>query len=87
MAYDYIFDNLYILSLPPQAQQTIDHGRQRTRDNAFYTPNFLANGGIPNVLAPDRQQPGGGACRDHGFIDDQEVPYSLTWTGSFQRQF
>jgi hypothetical protein len=79
MAYDYIFDNLYILSLPPQAQQTID--------GTPYIPNFLASGGIPNVLVPAGNDPAAARAATGAFIDDQEVPYSLTWTGSFQRQF
>ncbi|MGH9942671.1 MAG: carboxypeptidase regulatory-like domain-containing protein, partial [Pyrinomonadaceae bacterium] len=79
MAYDYIFDNLYILSLPPQAQQTIDV------TGPPYAPNFLANGGIPNVLVPTGNNPARAATSS--FIDDQEVPYSLTYTLSFQRQF
>ena len=81
MAYDYIFDNLYILSLPPQAQQTID------QTGPPYAPNYLANGGIPNVLLPTGNDPAAARAATSSFIDDQEVPYSLTWTGSFQRQF
>jgi len=90
MAYDYIFDNLYILSLPPQSQQTIDAtvGGADTAGNALlYTPNFLANGGIPNVLLPTGGNALDARFATTAFIDDQEVPYSLTWTGSFQRQF
>jgi hypothetical protein len=80
MGYDYIFDNLYILSNPPQLQQTNDVDTTQPP-----TPNFLANGGLPDtpVAITDpvvaRQNTG-------AFIPDQEVPYSLTWTGSFQRQ-
>lgn len=89
MAYDYIFDNLYILSLPPQAQQTIDVtvGNETTSGTLLYTPNFLASGGIPNVLIPAGNDPAAARAATSAFIDDQEVPYSLTWTGSFQRQF
>lgn len=81
MAYDYIFDNLYILSLPPQAQQTID------QTGPPYAPNYLANGGIPNVLAATGNDPVAARAATGAWIPDQEVPYSLTWTGSFQRQF
>ena len=81
MAYDYIFDNLYILSLPPQAQQTID------QTGPPYAPNYLANGGIPNVLAPTGNDAAAARAATGAWIPDQEVPYSLTWTGSFQRQF
>jgi len=81
MAYDYIFDNLYILALPPQAQQTIDV------TGPPHTPNFLASGGIPNVLIPAGNDPAAARAATSAFIPDQEVPYSLTWTGSLQRQF
>jgi hypothetical protein len=81
MAYDYIFDNLYILSLPPQAQQTID------QTGPPYAPNYLGNGGIRNVLQPTGNSPAAARAATATFIDDQEVPYSLTWTGSLQRQF
>lgn len=80
MAYDYIFDNLYILALPPQAQQTIDV------TGPPHTPNFLASGGIPNVLIPAGNDPAAARAATGAFIPDQEVPYSLTWTGSLQRQ-
>ncbi len=89
MAYDYIFDNLYILSLPPQAQQTIDAtvGGGNPSNPFLYTPNFLTSGGIPNVLLPTGNNAAGARAATTAFIADQEVPYSLTWTGSFQRQF
>jgi hypothetical protein len=80
MGYDYIFDNLYILSNPPQLQQTND-----VDTTATPTPGFLASGGLPDspVAITDpvvaRQNTG-------AWIADQEVPYSLTWTGSYQRQ-
>ncbi|MGH9929774.1 MAG: carboxypeptidase regulatory-like domain-containing protein [Pyrinomonadaceae bacterium] len=81
MGYDYVFDNLYILSNPPQLQQTND-----VDTTVPSTPNFLANGGLPNSPvaitnpAVARQQTG-------SFIPDQKVPYAMTWTGSYQRQF
>ena len=80
MAYDYIFDNLYILSLPPQAQQTIDV------TGPPYTPGFLAAGGIRNILVPSGTNAAAARAATSAFIDDQQVPYSLTWTGSYQRQ-
>jgi len=79
LAYDVIFDNIYILSSPPQAQQTIDIDPGQL--------NFLARGGIsPNaqttaLSAADARSVTG------SFIQDQQVPYSITYTGSIQRQF
>ena len=90
MAYDYIFDNLYILSLPPQAQQTIDEGvgfADAAGNPLLYTPNYLANGGLRNVLVPTAGNAAAARPATSAFMPDQEVPYSLTWTGSFQRQF
>jgi AraC-like DNA-binding protein len=85
MGYDYIFDNLYILSLPPQAQQTVDN----TVDGGgfLYTPGYLAAGGIRNVLVPTGSSAADARASTGAWVPDQEVPYSLTWTGSFQRQF
>ena len=77
MAYDYIFDNLYILSLPPQAQQTID------QTGPPYAPGYLANGGIPNVLAPTGDDALAARAATASWIPDQEIPYSLTCSGSF----
>jgi Carboxypeptidase regulatory-like domain len=83
MAYDYIFDNLYILSNPPQAQQTIDcPGNPRCP-----TSNFLASGGIPGTATGGLNDAATARAVTGSFIPDQEVPYSLTWTTSFQRQF
>jgi hypothetical protein len=80
MGYDYIFDNLYILSNPPQLQQTNDV------DTEVITPNFLATGGLPNTPVAITSAAVARASTG-AFIPDQQVPYSLTWTGSIQRQF
>jgi hypothetical protein len=79
MAYDVIFDNIYILSSPPQFQQTKDVTGTET--------NFLANGGIPNVVSPTGSNAAAARAATSTFIADQQVPYSITYTGSIQRQF
>jgi hypothetical protein len=85
MAYDYIFDNLYILSNPPQAQQTIDcPDPSNARCPAS---NFLASGGITPNATSGLTNAAVARSVTGSFIPDQEVPYSLTWTLSFQRQF
>src|SRR5215213_1403498 len=81
MAYDYIFDNLYILALPPQSNQT----NSIEPDAAL--PGFLAGGAIPPTPADVGNDPAAARANTASFIPDQEVPYSLTWTLSFQRQF
>ncbi|MEO6052314.1 MAG: carboxypeptidase regulatory-like domain-containing protein [Pyrinomonadaceae bacterium] len=83
MGYDYIFDNLYILSNPPQAQQTVDVGG----DEEGTFGNFLATGGISPIPAGGLTDPAAARAATGSFIPDQKVPYSLTYTGSFQRQF
>jgi hypothetical protein len=80
MGYDYLFDNLYTNSNPPQAQQTIDVS------GTGATTNFLANGGIPATVTTGLMDPATARAATSTFIPDQIVPYSITWTGSLQRQ-
>jgi hypothetical protein len=84
MGYDYIFDNLWILSSPPQLQQTRDCP-DPTKPFCPAT-GFLAAGGIPGGAAPTGSAAAARAATT-SFIPDQKVPYALTWTGSYQRQF
>jgi hypothetical protein len=81
MSYDYIFDNLYILALPPQANQTVDVDPNADR------PNFLASGGIPNAPVTVGNDPVAARRATSAYIPDQLVPYAITYTLSFQRQF
>jgi hypothetical protein len=80
MGYDYVFDNLYVLSNPPQAQQT----RDCPEDCA--ATGFLAGGGISPIPTGGLSNPAAARGATGSFIPDQLVPYSLTWTGSIQRQ-
>jgi len=87
MAYDTIVDNLYVLSLPPQFNQTIDVGTNFP-GTPLVTPNFLANGGIPpNVLPGATTDPAAARAATSAFIPDQQVPYSISWGLAFQREF
>jgi len=79
MAYDVIFDNIYILALPPQFNQTIDVGPG--------IPNFLANGGIKPILQAAGSDPVAARAATSAWIADQQVPYSITYTASVQREF
>lgn len=81
MAYDIIFDNLYILSLPPQFNQT------RTVDPSANVANFLASGGIPPTPTGGITNPAVARASTSSFIPDQKVPYSLSYSLSLQRQF
>jgi Carboxypeptidase regulatory-like domain len=87
MAYNTIVDNLYILSLPPQFNQTIDVGTNFP-GTPLVTPNFLANGGIPpNLQAGANTDPVAARAATSAWIPDQQVPYSLSWGLTFQREF
>jgi hypothetical protein len=83
MSYDYIFDNLYTNSKPPQAEVTVNV------DPTAQVPNFLASGGIPNAAGGGVTFPTVAAQRaaTTTYVADQDVPYGLTWTLSIQRQF
>lgn len=81
MAYDIIFDNLYILSLPPQFNQT------RTVAPTADLPNFLAGGGISPIPTGGITSPAAARAATTSYIPDQEVPYSLSYSLSIQRQF
>jgi Carboxypeptidase regulatory-like domain len=83
MAYDTIVDNLFILSLPPQFNTTVDS------DVNSFAPNYLARGGIPPGTNAGPACTTGAACRaiTSAWIPDQQVPYSLSWSGSIQREF
>ena len=87
MAYDTIVDNLYVLSLPPQFNQTIDVGTNFP-GTPLITPNFLANGGIPPTLtAGATTDPAAARAATSAWIPDQQVPYSLSWGLTIQREF
>ena len=86
MAYDTIVDNLYILSLPPQFQQTVDVGTNFP-GTPLVTPNFLANGGIPPSVIPGATtDPIAARAATSAWIPNQQVPYSLSWSLTYQRE-
>jgi len=85
MGYDYIFDNLYILSNPPQFQQTRDCP-DPTQPVQCPLLGFLAKGGLSSAPT-EITSPAVARSVTGSFIPDQKVPYALTWTGSIQRQF
>ncbi|HVG33877.1 MAG TPA: VIT domain-containing protein [Pyrinomonadaceae bacterium] len=82
LGYDYIFDQFYSSSQPPQLAQTLS-----VPDLTAQTPNFLGSGAIPSVSPPAAGDAAAARRATSSFIPDQEVPYSLTWSLSLQRQF
>lgn len=80
MVYDVLYDNLGILSLPPQFSTTID---TKLTGN---TPNFLQNGGILPIYSPPTT-PAQARALTSAFVPNQQLPYSIQWNFGFQRVF
>ena len=97
MAYDVLYDNLGILSAPPQKQQTCDAtpGDQSAltstcfwKDPTLGQNGFLASGGLPFApTVPPITDPAVARAATGGFIPDQKLPYSETWTLGVQHTF
>ena len=78
--YDVMFDQLYILVLPPQFVQN-------RNVEVPGVPGFFANGAISPVPTPVSQDPAVLRPITSAWIADQKLPYSITWTLGVQRQF
>jgi hypothetical protein len=80
-SYDSLFDNLDILSLPPQLQQTNDVGNP-----GLVVPNpFLAGGGLPE--SPVSLDPATARNQTSGYMPNQVQPKALTWNIGVQHVF
>lgn len=80
MNYDVLFDNLGILSLPPQLSQTVTL-------TGTEGGNFLANGGIKPNTATGPLSVDDARAATSGFIPDQKLPKSLQWNFGIQHVF
>jgi Carboxypeptidase regulatory-like domain len=98
MATDVLYDNLGVLSAPPQVQQTCDAfaGATQAAPGSLCTWNdpgtngtgFLAGGGLPTITTiPAITDPAVARASTGGFIPDQKLPYSETWTLGVQHIF
>jgi hypothetical protein len=97
MGYDVLYDNIGILSLPPQLSGTIDNPQPPVINN------FLANGGIlpsagglqtfspATASCVKNKIPAGLPCQQFStanhVVVDQKDPYSLQWDLSVQHKF
>ncbi|MDQ2775666.1 MAG: carboxypeptidase regulatory-like domain-containing protein [Acidobacteriota bacterium] len=81
ITYDTLFDNLDILSLPPQLQQTNDVGNA----NLTLSAPFLGQGGLPS--SPVTLDPMTARNNTGGYIPNQVQPKALTWNFGFQHVF
>lgn len=83
IAYDVLYDNIGILSLPPEFGSTVDVNL------ASGAPNFLANGGIPNAAGGITTFATAADARaaTSTFVPDQKLPYSESWNLGIQHVF
>jgi hypothetical protein len=97
MAVDVLYDNLGLLSAPPQLQQTCDAtpgDESAATATCFWSdptlgqPGFLASGGLPfSATVPPIPDVAAARGATAGFIPDQKLPYSETWTLGIQHIF
>lgn len=79
--YDVLFDNLGLLSLPPELSTTVD-----VTGNGG--SNFLANGGIPGTAPSATYTPAAARAATSGFIPDvQHRPESYNWNFGIEHEF
>lgn len=86
LAYDVLFDNLGLLSSPPQLSQTHDVGNVAGGDPDVLSPNFLANGGLSNTLVPITD-PATARAETAAYLPNQILPYSENYNLTVQRVF
>jgi carboxypeptidase family protein len=83
MAYDVLFDNIGILSKPPQLNQTYDCPGSPTCPNG----PFLASGAIPPAPQPFATVVDARAATASWVPPNQKDPYSISWTLGVQHTF
>jgi len=100
-AFDVLYDNLGILSAPPELQQTLDCNPPGTLPNqggyycdAFnplyptYQNGFLTGGGLPNLpIQPFPDQASAAQVTSAYVPVNQKSPKSIDWTLGVQHQF
>ncbi|HVW86563.1 MAG TPA: hypothetical protein VHB50_17880, partial [Bryobacteraceae bacterium] len=86
MAYDVLYDNLGILSSPPQFSQTVD--LTCAASNPWQCgPGFLAGGGIKPSASAGTLSAADARAGTSAYVPDQVLPYSINWNLSVQRSF
>ena len=92
MANDVLFDNLGILSLPPQVSQTCDtltvtaQNDPRIPGCSWSLNNFLGAGGLPSVPLPITDAATARSLTA-AYIPNQKLPYSENFTAGIQHMF
>jgi hypothetical protein len=78
--YDVLFDNLGILSAPPEFQQTVDVG-------GMAGSGFLAGGGIPPSASSGPLTQAQAIAGTSGYVPNQKLPKSIQWNIGIQHVF
>ena len=90
IAYDVLFDNLGLLSVPPQFGSTCDVSNGSTSVCPYNSSTFLAGGGYPagngSGLTTFSDVPTQQASTS-GFVPNQVIPYTETWNLGVQHVF
>ncbi|HTA67372.1 MAG TPA: TonB-dependent receptor [Bryobacteraceae bacterium] len=81
MAYDVFFDNVGVLSVPPQFSNTVD------LTHANENPGFLANGGISPAFGLAGNTPAQLRAATSTYIPDQKLPYSINYNLTVEHVF
>jgi hypothetical protein len=91
MSYDVLFDNLGLLSVPPQFGGTCDVSNGSTGACTYPTTGgFLAGGGLPPGNGSGLQSfPDAVSAQSFtaGFVPEQQLPYTETWNFGIQHVF
>ena len=98
MSTDVLYDNLGLLSASPQVQQTCDAAAGTAtadmtnscfwQDPTVTGVGFLAGGGLPfTATIPPITSANDARAATSGYIPDQKLPYSETWTLGIQHIF
>ncbi len=82
--YDVLYDNIGILSLPPQLSSTVD---LLSNNPTNIGPNFLRNGGILPGTPTGKLSIADARAATSAFVPDQKLPYSIQWNFGVQREF
>jgi len=96
MSTDVLYDNLGLLSAPPQVQQTCDtiSGVLSASPTCYWNDptinnvGFLSGGGLPfSATVPPITDVATARASTGGYIPDQKLPYSETWSLGVQHIF
>jgi hypothetical protein len=80
MFYDVLYDNQGLLTLPPEANNTIDVGGENKS-------GFLANGGIPPSTSSGPLTAAQAIAETSGYVPNQTRPETISWNFGIQHVF